>query len=353
MAGAKLLLSRRMPVDAGRSGEDHGLLDKLERFAATATQERPLAYKLVFGTVAFGIAFALRYVLNPYLPPGFPFLTFFPAMIVTAFICGGRAGAAVAAFSAVAAWYFFIDPLHSFRMTGGAAVALGFFLFIACVDIAIIHLMRNAMRKADSERGRTELMFREAQHRISNNLSVVASLLRLQKTETEDLRTRQVLDEAANRTAVVGRIQRRILHADGATIGTGPLLRELVEDSLRAAGDDKRISFTATTQDDVFLPHEKIVPLALIVTELAANALEHAWESGRPGRMNLEVRRDGRDRIVVEISDDGSGVPEGFNMADAKSVGLRIVHQFVRQLGGTIAVVNAPGARWTLVLPAA
>jgi PAS domain S-box-containing protein len=91
-----------------------------------------------FSLVAFGIALALRFLLEDSLPPGFPFLTFFPAVIISSFIAGTRPGLLCTALSFLAVWYWFLDSSRPFAITHGGATALGFFALIAAVDILLI-----------------------------------------------------------------------------------------------------------------------------------------------------------------------------------------------------------------------
>lgn len=73
------------------------------RFSNWAMLRRPPAFRWAFAAAAFAIAFALRYALDGELPPGFPYLTFFPAVIVTAFFAGIREAIAVAVLCGLAA----------------------------------------------------------------------------------------------------------------------------------------------------------------------------------------------------------------------------------------------------------
>ena len=88
-----------------------------------------------FAVTAFLGAFALRYALDDWLPPGLPFLTFFPAIIVTAFFAGLWPTVLLTVLSALAAWYFFLLPLQSFELNSATVFALVFFAVVA----AIIH----------------------------------------------------------------------------------------------------------------------------------------------------------------------------------------------------------------------
>lgn len=98
-----------------------------------------------FSLAAFGMALALRFLLQDALPPGFPFLTFFPAVIISAFVAGTRAGLLCTALSFAAVWYWFLDSPGSFAITYGGALALGFFAMIAAVDIALIWAASNSV----------------------------------------------------------------------------------------------------------------------------------------------------------------------------------------------------------------
>ena len=97
------------------------------------------------GLVAFGVALAVRFWVDDTLPPGFPFVTFFPAVIISAFLAGSRAGLLCAVLSFLSAWYWFVGEPGTFAITYGAGVGLGFFTFIAAVDIFIIEAVARAV----------------------------------------------------------------------------------------------------------------------------------------------------------------------------------------------------------------
>lgn len=105
-----------------------------------------------FGILACLAATALRTVLDPALPPGFPYLTFFPAVVLTTYLYGLRPGIACAVLSGIAAWYFFIPPFHTFALTGHIVVALAFYAFVVVVDIALIHGLRRSADRLRSSK---------------------------------------------------------------------------------------------------------------------------------------------------------------------------------------------------------
>lgn len=110
---------------------------------------KKLRTRALFGWAFAGlsclVALAARFALWDALPPGFPFLTFFPAIILTLFLGGLWPGIACGLASGLAAWFFFIPPYSSWELDALSGVALGFFFVVIGVDAAIIHALHHAL----------------------------------------------------------------------------------------------------------------------------------------------------------------------------------------------------------------
>ena len=325
----------------------------LHPLAAIALRPRGAGFRWGVAAAAFGLALALRLWLDPLLPPGFPFLTFFPAVIATAFLCGTRPGIAVAAASFLAAWWFFIPPPGSLRLDGASLLALAFFAAIAAVDIFLIHLMTLALARVREERERNrrlaesrEALFTEMQHRISNNLLTMASLLAIEARAVANPAARRALEEAQRRLHLVSRIHRQLHDPDLSAVEMPGFLRALTADVIGAAGaDDVRWEVRATP---LRLPAEQAVPIALVTAELVANALEH----GRPATLLVALEATA-GRAVLRVRDDGAGLPPGFDAAAARSLGLTVVRQLALQLEGEFTLLDAAGTEARLRFPLA
>ncbi|WP_439533002.1 HWE histidine kinase domain-containing protein [Polymorphobacter sp.] len=131
-----------------------------------------------------GLAWLLRVVADPFLPPGFPYVTFFPAVIVTSFLFGVRLGGVSALLCGLIAWYFYINPVNSFALPYGAQAALAFYVFVVATDLALVHWMQNANRLLINERevnrqlaDSKEQMVRELEHRITERNKAADALL--------------------------------------------------------------------------------------------------------------------------------------------------------------------------------
>jgi len=91
------------------------------------------------------------------------------------------------------------------------------------------------------------------------------------------------------------------------------------------------------------------VPFGLLLNELITNAVEHAFEPERPGRIWVRIRRELELELVVQ--DDGVGLPEETKSGGRHNLGLTLVHSLVQQLHGDIEVENTPGTRWRVTIP--
>ncbi len=321
--------------------------------------DRSLAYKVVFASVATTLALVVRLFVDHALPPGFPYLTFFPAIILTTFFAGVRAGVATAAVSGVLSWYFFITPQDSFALTGTSAVALAFYVVIVATDIVLIYVMAQALLRLARERARADrlatsrdLMFRELQHRVSNNLAVVASLIKMQRRTVQDEAARQVLDTASGRLNLIARIQRELHDPTAQTVDVSRFLGELIQDIVVAAAARDRVA-TTVDADPVVVDAERAIPIALIVTELLSNAVEHAFGDGANGVIRVELSQNHAGEARLSISDDGQGLPEDFSLETTHSLGLTIARELAAQIEATLTMERTDeGSRSLLVFPA-
>jgi two-component sensor histidine kinase len=107
--------------------------------------------------------------------------------------------------------------------------------------------------------------------------------------------------------------------------------------------------------EDVFLGIDAAIPCGLILNELVSNALKHAFPDGREGKVWIELRNDDAQRLTLTVSDDGIGLPEGLDIRDTNSLGLRLVNTLVRQLDGTMEIHGKSGTEFKIsfVIPQA
>lgn len=332
---------------------------KNERFVERLplVPDRPV-YAYIVTLIFCAAAFALREAAAPLLPSGYPFVTFFPAVILSSFVFGVRPGIFAAVLCGFVSWYFFIPPFGQLALNPAVAVALLFYIGVVTTDIVLIHFMQRANFNLAVERERNralaenrELLFHELQHRVSNNLQVVAAMLALQRRHVDHEVARRALDDASSRLALVGRISRALYDGSGAGQDIATFLTTLTTDIMEASGRQD-VSVNVAAPEGLRLDPNITVPLALVVAESVSNAIEHGLPDCA-GRIHVSLNVDEDGRLSLQIADDGRGIAPDFQIGNAKSLGLRIANALAAQLGGSFALVPGPrrGAIARLDLP--
>ncbi len=191
-------------------------------------------------------------------------------------------------------------------------------------------------------------LLHEVDHRVKNNLQVISSLVLLKARRTRDAACREALNSMAERIGALATVH-RLLYSVGDVNRFN--LRDFAADfgaDLAAGLDPDRIRLTIDV-DAIAVSASRAAPLALLVHELATNAVRHAFPGERRGRVAIVARRRA-DAMTLEVSDDGVGL--GPHDANPEGFGRALVGMVVRQLRGSLAWEDlAPGTRARLVLP--
>ena len=176
------------------------------------------------------------------------------------------------------------------------------------------------------------VLLQEIHHRVKNNLAVVSGLIQLQMYETEDPIIRETLRESESRIQTMSLIHEKLYQSQNLSqISCKSYIGDLVE-TIRSSNDtDKKIEVRKDIAD-VQLSINKAVPFALLVNEVVTNAFKHAFEGREEGE--IRVRLEEQDsHLHVHISDNGIGLPEGFDPKTRESLGMTLINNFMKQLG--------------------
>jgi len=199
---------------------------------------------------------------------------------------------------------------------------------------------------------------READHRIANNLGMIVSLLRLraravgQQGGTMDRAdVSLLLDEVAARVDTVARLHRMLSHSyRDSLVDLTAYLRELCVSLTSSLSSDARLHFSQQT-DACVLPPDQVLTLGLLTSELVTNSVKYAHPTGLPAHIEVACRQTARD-LILEITDDGVGLPENFDPMVDGGLGLRVVRSLTAQLGATVRFDSNPlGTRVQVKMP--
>ena len=210
-----------------------------------------------------------------------------------------------------------------------------------------IALMRDIseLRRRDLMLLSKDASIREIHHRVKNNLQTISALLRLQGRRLSSPEAKAAVEESSRRIRSIALVHESLSHAIGDDVAFIDIVRQLarmVEEGLVSPERPLRI---VVSGDPGTVPADVATPMAVVLTELLQNVIDHAYPSG--AREGAEVRVDieiAGTRLHVTVTDNGVGTRPGFSIDDGTGLGLSIVRTLVTtELAGTIAYSAGDG----------
>ena len=204
--------------------------------------------------------------------------------------------------------------------------------------IGAIVLLNNVteLRRRERELVTKDMTIREIHHRVKNNLQTVSALLRLQARRIDDPVASAALNEAVRRIASIALVHETLSNSPDASVDFDQVLDSLVSHALELSPRMSELQIVRTGAFGSLEPRIA-TPLALVITELIHNALEHGLaETG--SALGIHVATNA-NQLQVTISDDGVGLPAGFDVATSPNLGLQIVRTLTEnELRGTLSL---------------
>jgi PAS domain S-box-containing protein len=197
-----------------------------------------------------------------------------------------------------------------------------------------------------------EVLLKEIHHRVKNNMQVVNSLLGLQSRYIDDEAALRMFQESQDRVRSMALIHEKLYGSkDLARIDFGEYIRTLANTLYRTySADPERIRLDVEV-GKVFLSIDQAVPCGLIVNELVSNALKHGFPRGRKqgGTIRISMQKHNGSEIHMIVEDDGVGLPEGFDIRETDSLGMRLITILVEdQLDGAVQLDSGEYTRFCI-----
>jgi PAS domain S-box-containing protein len=197
-----------------------------------------------------------------------------------------------------------------------------------------------------------EVLLREIHHRVKNNLQLTTSLLDMTRMRTTDPTTSSILTDVMLKVQTMAQIHTRLYESKQFDrINMDSQIRDQVRalTSIYSRGDREITS--VIDSGELYLPLDQAIPCALALNEILSNAFKHAFRGRRRGTVKYSAgEEDGRIRFT--ISDDGVGLPKGFELSKANSLGLKLVRTLVeQQLKGTLRIKGVKGTEVLVEIP--
>jgi PAS domain S-box-containing protein len=202
--------------------------------------------------------------------------------------------------------------------------------------IGAINMLVDISQRKEAET-QQRILLNELNHRVKNNMQMLQSLLSASARNSKSMEAQATLQEATGRVAAMAAAQRS-LYGSGPAAGfsAAEFLRSVCETAQQAFPPDVEIDCAA---DNLELPNDAAMPLALILNELLTNAVKHGVNGKGRGRIGISLRQN-EDRFALTVEDDGPG----FDLSEmrSRSSGLFLIQGLARQLGGTFTASRLP-----------
>jgi PAS domain S-box-containing protein len=217
---------------------------------------------------------------------------------------------------------------------------------IACVaqDITARKRAEEQIRAALEEK---EVLFKEINHRVKNNLQVISSLLSLHARQLADPEAIRILKESRNRIQAMALVHEMLYRTETPSrIHLGDYLQSLTGHLLESYGAVDAGVRLVSRIAPVSMSLEAAIPCGLIINELVTNSLKHAFPAATGGEITVELTESGTHppRALLIVRDTGVGLPAHLRIDQARTLGLRLVRTLVEQLDGSLALEEGPGA---------
>ncbi len=184
-------------------------------------------------------------------------------------------------------------------------------------------------------------IIQEMHHRVKNNLQQVASLLRLQMHYVGQRSVEQVLTESLNRILAIASVHELLAREDLDIISVKKVAEQIIHATQQGILAPNKHILMKIEGVDILLPSAQATSVALILNELVQNAVEHGFGEGMDdGDIRISLGEDDKT-VSLEVSNDGTPLPDGFDIRKTDSLGLQIVESLVRgDLQGRFTLTN-------------
>lgn len=312
--------------------------------------DRPqsVVVRYLLTTLIVGICFLLQVGVE--MQSGFfGFFLLLPGIFIASLIFDRGSGFYATVLSTALSVLVLMRPGGGFGLLSQHLVPLVLFLLIGLGLATVSEGLRKALERAVRAERVKDLALSELNHRIRNDLAMMASVLELQTRAQTDPGAKAAFRSAVGRIHVIANAHDHLLPRDDQSSID---MKEYLTDCCRHLAEtlrDVRPIAVNVEADPIYLPSDKAVPVGLMVNELATNAFKYAFPDDRAGTITVRFRNRSARELELVVEDNGKGCPHGAK----EGLGSRIVRLLAQQLKGDVTTESAgPGCRKIIAFPA-
>lgn len=304
--------------------------------------------------LGIGLAVILRLIVDRIAPGAAPYAFVYPAALLATLLGGWQAGLGTLLGTELLAWMFVVPRTgpgggHTELQAAAAILVALTVIAVIAVGEAFRIAARNIVAERSAKLAERELLFRELQHRVNNDFTIVNSLLDLQRRRSSDPQIRQTLEQAMGRIRSVARVHHHLYTLpDIGAIDFRQYLADLCAALSEAAFPPTGLHLRCHC-DEAYMPRSRAIAVGLVTNELITNAVKHAFPGDREGNIDVRFQQTGEGWRLT-VGDNGIGLAQ---TPSKSGLGTSLIEEFARQAGGILTLETKGGTLARLDLPAA
>lgn len=188
-----------------------------------------------------------------------------------------------------------------------------------------------------------EWLLKEIHHRVKNNLQIIMSLLNSQSVYVDDNAALMAINDSQRRVQAISLIHQKLYQSENtSSIEMPQYIDELISYLKDSVDTGNRIVFEQDIES-IQLDVAKAIPLGLIINEGIVNAIKYAFPDEQKGLVRISLKQDGPDYLLLDIIDNGVGLPSDVQLSKQDSLGFSLMQGLTRQLDGIFTIQSDRG----------
>jgi two-component sensor histidine kinase len=195
-----------------------------------------------------------------------------------------------------------------------------------------------------------DILLKEINYRVRNNLQIIHSLYNLQKEYISDKNAKEHLRESQRRIRAISLVHEKLYNSENvAKINFKEYINDLINNLFRFYEINSDNNIIIIEADDIFLNINYTIPCGMIISELVASFLQYGFlGSSSKGKITIAIHQINEEEIEIIFNDNGINISSDLNITDAESLSMQIITTLVGQLKGTIVTKRNDGNEFSI-----
>lgn len=217
-------------------------------------------------------------------------------------------------------------------------------------SLAVLGVVGFSYQRNRKQKKQIENLQKELHHRVKNNLSIIDTFIEVVKKELPDAKAQGKLNELQNRIISINEVHRQLYNSKNITSLYLKKYIDTLAENVSQSFDKPEIELKTEIPETVVLGAERSFPVGLIVNEFLTNSYKYAFENNGTGKIWVSLKEKGNS-FLLSLSDNGKGLPAGFDVKETDSFGLRIIKLLTEQLNGNFSMKGDDGVSLEIEFP--